>query len=219
MDEAMAGFHSSERSAEKARAKATETARDACAAAAMASPRPTKAAAREADWPSANKPTLLKLKPETLRTIAWPDFPEKSSSEEASANNPPKSASNFCKSGLVKLLLSSLTTSFSVTPTASKSPFHSKTSVSFAAKVIFGTFYETGIVNGIFDDNRYRSNPKATVLQSVDVLGLGSGAAMIKRLKYAQYVSSGIVFVRELVNSPANILTPEISSAPFSRPS
>ncbi|KAA0056102.1 leucine aminopeptidase 1-like [Cucumis melo var. makuwa] len=65
-----------------------------------------------------------------------------------------------------------------------------------------------GIVNGIFDDNRYRSNPKATVLQSVDVLGLGSGAAMIKRLKYAQYVSSGIVFVRELVNSPANILTP-----------
>ena len=65
-----------------------------------------------------------------------------------------------------------------------------------------------GIVNGIFDDNRYRSNPKATVLQSVDVLGLGSGAAMIKKLKYAQYVSSGIVFVRELVNSPANILTP-----------
>ncbi|CAK9315077.1 unnamed protein product [Citrullus colocynthis] len=65
-----------------------------------------------------------------------------------------------------------------------------------------------GIVIGIFDDNRYRSDPKMTVLQSVDVLGLGSGPDMDKKLKYAQNVSSGIVFVRELVNSPANILTP-----------
>lgn len=65
-----------------------------------------------------------------------------------------------------------------------------------------------GIVIGIFDDNRYRSDPKLTVLQSVDVLGLGSGPDVDKKLKYAQNVSSGIVFVRELVNSPANILTP-----------
>lgn len=66
----------------------------------------------------------------------------------------------------------------------------------------------TGIVNGIFDDNRYRSDPKKTVLKSVDVLGLGSGSDVANKLKYAESVSSGIVFGRELVNSPANILTP-----------
>ncbi|KAG6599151.1 Leucine aminopeptidase 1, partial [Cucurbita argyrosperma subsp. sororia] len=65
-----------------------------------------------------------------------------------------------------------------------------------------------GIVKGIFDDNRYKSNPKMTLLQSVDVLGLGFGPNMEKKLKYAEYVSSGIVFGKELVNSPANILTP-----------
>ncbi|KAG6599158.1 Leucine aminopeptidase 1, partial [Cucurbita argyrosperma subsp. sororia] len=65
-----------------------------------------------------------------------------------------------------------------------------------------------GIVNGIFDDNRYKSNPKMTVLQLVDVLGLGFGPNMEKKLKYAEYVSSGVVFGKELVNSPANILTP-----------
>ena len=47
-----------------------------------------------------------------------------------------------------------------------------------------------------------------SLLQSVDVLGLGFGPNMEKKLKYAEYVSSGIVFGKELVNSPANILTP-----------
>ncbi|XP_022158161.1 leucine aminopeptidase 2, chloroplastic-like [Momordica charantia] len=65
-----------------------------------------------------------------------------------------------------------------------------------------------GIVLGVFDDNRYRSEPKRTVLQSADILGLGFGPVLDKKLKYAQSVSSAIVFGRELVNSPANILTP-----------
>ena len=47
-----------------------------------------------------------------------------------------------------------------------------------------------------------------TLLQSVDVLGLGFGPNMEKKLEYAEYVSSGVVFVKELVNSPANVLTP-----------
>lgn len=68
--------------------------------------------------------------------------------------------------------------------------------------------YITGIVLGVFDDNRYRSEPKRTVLQSADILGLGFGPVLDKKLKYAQSVSSAIVFGRELVNSPANILTP-----------
>ncbi|XP_022946048.1 leucine aminopeptidase 2, chloroplastic-like [Cucurbita moschata] len=76
------------------------------------------------------------------------------------------------------------------------------------SKLDIASAIAVGIVNGIFDDNRYRSDPKMTLLESVNVLGLGSGPDMEKKLEYAEYVSSGIVFVKELVNSPANVLTP-----------
>lgn len=45
-----------------------------------------------------------------------------------------------------------------------------------------------GIVIGIFDDNRYRSDPKLTVLQSVDVLGLGSGPDVDKKTRFAPFM-------------------------------
>lgn len=61
---------------------------------------------------------------------------------------------------------------------------------------------------GIHEDNRYKSESKKTALKSVDVLGLGTGPELDKKLKYAEEVSSGIIFGRELVNSPANVLTP-----------
>ena len=61
---------------------------------------------------------------------------------------------------------------------------------------------------GIHEDNRYRSESKKQTLKSVEILGLGSGPELEKKLKYAEDVSSGIIFGRELVNSPANVLTP-----------
>ena len=65
-----------------------------------------------------------------------------------------------------------------------------------------------GTVLGTFEDNRYRSESKKSALKSVDIIGLGSGPELEKKLKFATDVSSGIIFGRELVNSPANVLTP-----------
>lgn len=65
-----------------------------------------------------------------------------------------------------------------------------------------------GTVLGTHDDNRYRSESKTPSIKSVDILGLGSGSELEKKLKYAEHLSSGIIFGKELVNSPANVLTP-----------
>ncbi|XP_061344631.1 leucine aminopeptidase 1-like isoform X1 [Gastrolobium bilobum] len=69
-----------------------------------------------------------------------------------------------------------------------------------------------GTVLGTFEDNRYKSESKkpTPMLRSVDIIGLGKGPELEKKLKYAGDVSSGIVFGRELVNSPANVLTPGV---------
>jgi leucyl aminopeptidase len=63
-------------------------------------------------------------------------------------------------------------------------------------------------VLGIYEDNRYKSESKKPPLKSVDILGLGTGPELEKKLKYAQDVTSGVIFGKELVNSPANVLTP-----------
>ncbi|KAM1173162.1 hypothetical protein FF1_025927 [Malus domestica] len=66
----------------------------------------------------------------------------------------------------------------------------------------------SGTVLGIYEDNRYKSESKKSVLKSVEILGLGTGPEVEKKLKYAEDVTSGIIFGKELVNSPANVLTP-----------
>ncbi|KAL3629603.1 Leucine aminopeptidase 2, chloroplastic [Castilleja foliolosa] len=68
----------------------------------------------------------------------------------------------------------------------------------------------TGAVLGTFDDNRFKSESKQASLKSVDILGLGTGLEIEKKLKYAGDVCSGIIFGKELVNAPANVLTPAV---------
>ncbi|CAN1223863.1 Leucine aminopeptidase 1 [Linum grandiflorum] len=68
----------------------------------------------------------------------------------------------------------------------------------------------SGAVLGLYQDTRYKSEDKKSVLQSVDFIGLGSGAEMEKKLKYAEDVSAAVIFGKELVNSPANVLTPAV---------
>lgn len=65
-----------------------------------------------------------------------------------------------------------------------------------------------GTVLGTFEDTRYKTESKKSSLKSVDIIGLGTGPEVEKKLKYAGDVSSGILLGRELVNSPANVLTP-----------
>ncbi|XP_022869836.1 leucine aminopeptidase 2, chloroplastic-like [Olea europaea var. sylvestris] len=68
----------------------------------------------------------------------------------------------------------------------------------------------TGSVLGTYDDNRFKSESKKGTLKAVEILGLGTGPEMVKKLKNAEYVCSGIIYGKELVNAPANVLTPGV---------
>lgn len=61
---------------------------------------------------------------------------------------------------------------------------------------------------GTYEDNRFKSESKKGTLKAVEILGLGTGPEMVKKLKNAEYVCSGIIYGKELVNAPANVLTP-----------
>ncbi|OEL28733.1 Leucine aminopeptidase 2, chloroplastic [Dichanthelium oligosanthes] len=66
----------------------------------------------------------------------------------------------------------------------------------------------SGMVLGLHEDNRYKSECKKVHLKQVDLIGLGSGPEVDQKLKHANHVSSGVILARDLVNSPANVLTP-----------
>ncbi|XP_028069698.1 leucine aminopeptidase 2, chloroplastic-like [Camellia sinensis] len=70
----------------------------------------------------------------------------------------------------------------------------------------------SGTVLGTYEDIRFKSESKKppSALKSVDILGLGTGPELEKKLKYAEDVCSAIIFGKELVNSPANVLTPGV---------
>ncbi|KAG5565292.1 hypothetical protein RHGRI_001250 [Rhododendron griersonianum] len=64
----------------------------------------------------------------------------------------------------------------------------------------------SAIVSG---SSQSKKNPSLT---SVDILGLGTGSDLEKKLKYTKDVCSGIILGTKLVNGPANVLTPEEAS-------
>ncbi|CAI8616981.1 unnamed protein product [Vicia faba] len=66
----------------------------------------------------------------------------------------------------------------------------------------------TVTILGTFEDTRYKTESKKSFLKSVDIIGLGTGPEVEKKLKYAGDVSSGVLLGRELINSPPNVLTP-----------
>ncbi|KAG1326568.1 Leucine aminopeptidase 2, chloroplastic [Cocos nucifera] len=68
----------------------------------------------------------------------------------------------------------------------------------------------SGTVLEVYEDNRFKSDSKKTHLKAVDVIGLGSGPQLDKKLKHASDVCSGVIFGKELVNAPANVLTPGV---------
>jgi leucyl aminopeptidase len=64
-----------------------------------------------------------------------------------------------------------------------------------------------GIHLALHQDNRYKSETedKEPKLETIDLLGLNGGESGIKR---AETIISGVILARELVNSPANEVTP-----------
>jgi leucyl aminopeptidase len=86
----------------------------------------------------------------------------------------------------------------------------SSESVSNESKLCSASAIASGTVLGLFEDSRYKSESKKPSLKSVDIIGFGSGPELEKKLKYAEHVSYGVIFGKELVNSPANVLTPAV---------
>ncbi|MFS7981848.1 putative leucyl aminopeptidase [Helianthus anomalus] len=70
-----------------------------------------------------------------------------------------------------------------------------------------------GTLLGTYEDNRFKSEAKKPFLKSVDFFGLGTGPELAKKFKYTEDVCSGVILGKELVNAPANVLTPEVLAA------
>ncbi|XP_010687715.2 leucine aminopeptidase 1 [Beta vulgaris subsp. vulgaris] len=68
----------------------------------------------------------------------------------------------------------------------------------------------SGTILAMHEDNRFKSESKKPHLKSLDIIGLGTGADLEKKLKSVEDTCSGIIFGRELVNAPANVLTPGV---------
>ncbi|WVZ18215.1 hypothetical protein V8G54_008383 [Vigna mungo] len=137
--EAVLSLDSTENASGEASETATWPAWADLAAEATASPRDLNAAKVDADAPRPSRATRLDPSPpEILRTMDWPGLPVKSSSVEASANNPSNFESTEFKIAFSNLASAFRAKSFSVTPIASRSPFHCTTSTSFDAKEILG---------------------------------------------------------------------------------
>jgi leucyl aminopeptidase len=68
----------------------------------------------------------------------------------------------------------------------------------------------SGTVLGLHDDSRFKAESKKVHLKQVDLIGLGSGPELDQKLKYANDLCSGVIFGKELVNAPANVLTPAV---------
>lgn len=74
---------------------------------------------------------------------------------------------------------------------------------------IFCLFTFLGTMLGAYEDTRFKSVSKKPLLfKSLDIIGLGSEPELEQKLQYASNVCSGVIFGMELVNSPANVLTP-----------
>jgi leucyl aminopeptidase len=63
-------------------------------------------------------------------------------------------------------------------------------------------------VLGLYEDSGYKSESKKVHLKQADIIVLGSDTEVDQKLKYANDLPLGVKFGRELVNSPANVLTP-----------
>ena len=81
-------------------------------------------------------------------------------------------------------------------------------SVLFNLNLNLNCMYIAGTVLGLYEDSRYKSEWKKVHLKQVDLIGLGSGPEVDQKLHHGNHLSLGVMLARDLVNSPANVLTP-----------
>ena len=70
----------------------------------------------------------------------------------------------------------------------------------------------TGVILGTHEDTRFKSERKTPTLTHLEFIGFGKGPELDQQLKLTGKISEGVIFTRELVNSPANVLTPGIEA-------
>ncbi|KAB5521625.1 hypothetical protein DKX38_025944 [Salix brachista] len=90
---------------------------------------------------------------------------------------------------------------------AAKNAQASNVGTSNESKLNIASTIASGTVLGTYEDNKFKSDSNKLGLKSVDILGFGTGPQLDKKLKYAEDVSSAVIFGKELLNSPANVLT------------
>ncbi|KAK6774581.1 hypothetical protein RDI58_029820 [Solanum bulbocastanum] len=78
------------------------------------------------------------------------------------------------------------------------------------SKINSASAIATGVILGIFEDNRFRFESKTPALEYLHILGLGTGPEIERKIKFAEHVCAGVILSRELVNAPANIITPGV---------
>ncbi|GBG63721.1 hypothetical protein CBR_g39263 [Chara braunii] len=67
----------------------------------------------------------------------------------------------------------------------------------------------SGVILACFEDTRFKkSDSKKLTLESVEVLGFEPGAEVDAAFQMAVKVCDGVMLTRQLVNAPANVLTP-----------
>lgn len=82
--------------------------------------------------------------------------------------------------------------------------------LSAGLKLTTASAIASGTVLGTYEDSRFKSESKKPTLKSVDIIGLGVGSEIEKKLKQAEFISSAVIFGKNLVNAPANVLTPAV---------
>lgn len=71
-----------------------------------------------------------------------------------------------------------------------------------------------GAVLGTFEDQRFKSESKKPLLESIEIFGLGSGPELEEKLSQTVKLAAGVIFAKQLVNAPPNVLIPSKSLLP-----
>eukprot|EP00245_Coleochaete_scutata_P001754 TRINITY_DN1220_c0_g1_i1.p1 TRINITY_DN1220_c0_g1~~TRINITY_DN1220_c0_g1_i1.p1 ORF type:complete len:613 (+),score=143.32 TRINITY_DN1220_c0_g1_i1:155-1993(+) len=66
----------------------------------------------------------------------------------------------------------------------------------------------TGLVLGLFEDTRFKKEGKKVHLKLAELYGLAGAGDLTKTFSDAVSVAAGVIYARQLVNSPPNVLTP-----------
>ncbi|KAL2629687.1 hypothetical protein R1flu_014373 [Riccia fluitans] len=82
--------------------------------------------------------------------------------------------------------------------------------LSSEAKKLAASAIASGTILGVFEDTRFKSESKKPVLENLDIVGLGSDAATAEKLDQTLKVSTGVIFAKQLVNAPPNVLIPSV---------